>query len=196
MSPERWVIPALVRDSLLAPRRAAAWLLGRETPLAQVLQGLALVAALGGLLLGLLGGGEAAIPLGAGELVLSPVGYALLLAVVLSLAAVAIALAGRALGGTGTVRQALTVVVWLQVVDLAVQAALTMALLLIPAFAGAVALAGLVVLAWCLVNFVLVLHGFAGLGRTVGSLILALIGLGLGLSVVIEGLGLGGLASV
>ena len=58
-----------------------------------------------------------------------------------------------------------------------------------------VGLAGLFVLLWCLLNFTRELHGFAGLGRAAVTLILAVLGLGIGLSLILALIGVGATTS-
>lgn len=180
----------LVRDSLHTPREAALRLIGLGLPVHVALQALGLVAAVSGLLIGVLSGGRLEIVTPDGALVLSPIGYAVTLFVTLTLGGLALASAGRALGGRGTAAGALAVVAWLQVVDLVVQAAVLLVAALVPPLAGPAALAALGVLLWCLLGFVQSLHG-VGPGRALGIMLLAAFGLGVALAIVVGALGLG-----
>lgn len=181
----------LVRQSLSNPRDAAQRLLAARPSVALGLQSLLLVAALGGLMVGFLTGGRLELPTGEGTTVtMGPLAYAATLLVMLVLGAVALALAGRALGGHGTVAGALALVAWLQVIDLAVQAAGIAVALVLPPLAPLAALAGLAVLLWCLMGFVQALHG-VGPGRALGTILLAALGLGLALALLLGALGIG-----
>ncbi len=164
------------------------------------LQALALLAALGGLLAGLLSGGRLEMPVQgtAGEgivIALSPLAYAALLFLISTLGAVALALAGRALGGAGTVAGALVIVAWFQVIDLAIQVAIVVVALLLPFLVPLIALASLSALLWCLLGFVQALHGI-GPGRALGTILLAALGLGVTLAVLLGLSGLGATTDV
>lgn len=180
----------LVRQSLTNPRDAALRLLASEPSAALGLQGIALVAVLGGLLVGVLSGGRLELPTVQGTVALGPLAYAAVLLVTLALGAVALASAGRALGGTGTVAGALALVAWLQAIDLGLQVVGIAAVVLLPPLAPLIALGGLVLLLWCLVGFVQALHGL-GPGRALGTILLALLGLGVTLAVLLGLSGLG-----
>lgn len=180
----------LVRLSLTNPRDAALRLLATEPSAALGLQGIGLVAVLGGLLVGVLFGGRLELPTVDGLVALSPLAYAAVLFLTLVLGAVALASAGRVLGGTGTVAGALALVAWLQIIDLGLQVIGVATALLLPPLAPIVALAGLAVLFWCVVGFVQALHGI-GPGRAFGTILLALLGLGLALAVLLGLSGLG-----
>lgn len=180
----------LVRQSLTNPRDTALRLLAAEPPAAVGLQGVVLVTALGGLLVGVLSGGRLELPMGQGVVALSPLAYAAVLLLTLALGSVALASAGRALGGTGTVAGALALVAWLQGIDLALQVVGITAAILVPPLAPLVALGGLAALLWCLLGFVQALHGF-GPGRALGTILLAALGLGVTLAALLGFLGLG-----
>lgn len=180
----------LVRQSLSNPHDAALHLLGARPSAWLGLQGLLLVAALGGVLVGLLTGGRLDLPTVEGTIALGPLSYAATLFVTLALGAVALALAGRALGGAGTVAGSLAIVAWLQVIDLAIQTAGVAVAILVPPLAPVAALAGLAALLWCLLGFVQALHGM-GPGRALGAILLAALGLGLALAVLVGVLGIG-----
>lgn len=181
---------SLVRESIRAPRDAALRVLAMGIPVRVALEALGLVAALSGLFVGLLSGGRLEIVTPEGTMVLSPVGYALTLFVTLTFGGLALAWAGRALGGVGTVGAALAVVAWLQVVDLVVQAAALVLAALVPPLAALAAVGAFGVLLWCLLGFVQALHE-VGPARAFGIVLLAAVGLGLALAIVAGVLGLG-----
>ena len=177
---------ALIRDSVATPQAMAERLLRLRLPLGRVLEAVALVSVLDALLVGTLGGGSFAVPMMDGSaLTVGPLAYAALLAASLVLSAAAVQVAGQMLGGRGRLTESLLVIAWLEVVALADRLVQVLVLLLLPPLAGVVGLAGLAVLLWCLVHFVRVLHGFPGFGRTVGTLLLALLGIVIGLSMIL-----------
>ncbi len=193
------MLPSL-RQSLSNPRDAAARLLAARFPTWLGLQALALLAALGGLLAGLLSGGRLEMPAqgATGEglvITLSPLAYAALLLLVSTLAAVALTLAGRALGGVGTMAGALAIVAWFQMINLAIQAAIVAMALVLPFLVPLAALASLAALLWCLLGFVQALHGI-GPGRALGTILLAALGLGVTLAVLLGLSGLGATTDV
>lgn len=174
------VLP-LIRLSVLAPREAAARILALRLPPAESIALILLVAAVGGLAVGLLTDGEFRIPFEGGDLVLGPLAYAAIVATTLILLSICLALTGRVLGGSGSVEGAMALVGWLQVVDLALQAAGMLIGLLVPPLAGPVAIVILLALAWCLVGFVRELHGLS-LGRSIATIVGGTVLLGLALA--------------
>ncbi len=104
------------------------------------------------------------------------------LATVLVIVTLALTWAGRGLGGVARVRDVALLVVWLQGLDLIVQAALVVLAPLVPALAGLVSLAASGAGIWILLNFLAEAQGFEGLGKSALSLLLAVTGLALGIS--------------
>jgi|688.fasta_scaffold37075_6 hypothetical protein len=96
---------------------------------------------------------------------------------------------GRFRNGRGSFADSLTVLIWFQIIMLAVQAVQLALQVLLPPFALAAYLAGLVLFFWLLTNFVAELHGFASLTRTFFGILVALavliLVLGFGLALVI-----------
>jgi hypothetical protein len=96
---------------------------------------------------------------------------------------------GRFRNGRGSFADSLTVLIWFQIIMLAVQAVQLALQVLLPPFALAAYLAGLVLFFWLLTNFVAELHGFASLTRTFFGILVALAALilvlGFGLALVI-----------
>lgn len=178
-------LAALIRDSVADPRDAARRLLALRLPLGTALEAVVLVSALGAILVAALGGGVVVLPgLDGGVVALGPLVYALILVVSILVAAAALATAGRALGGRGTFDEALVVMAWMQVIAAIVSLAQIILFLLLPVAAPVVMAAGFAILLWCGVNFVRVLHGFAGWGRAAGTIGLALLGVAMALVVV------------
>jgi hypothetical protein len=182
----------MIRDSVAEPQETADRLLALRPATAVVIQAAVLVSVLDALILGLLGGGASTMPTPAGEMTLSPFAHAAVLLASLALSAGALQVGGRMLGGKGRFEEALLLVVWLEVVSIAVQAITLVAALILPPLAGLLGLLGVAILLWCLVHFNRALHGFAGLGRTIAALLLGAVVVVLGLSALLAVLGFGG----
>ncbi|PHP29594.1 YIP1 family protein [Limimaricola cinnabarinus] len=184
-------ITDLLRLSLRAPGDAAARLLVTFPGAAATWQALALVTCISVVLTALLQGAMpmvAASPdMGFG---LTPFAYAGLLGVSLVLLAGGVTATGRLLGGEGRFAPALALVVWLEVLAMALRLVQGVLILVLPPLAGLVGLAGLVWLFWCLVRFIQTLHGFGGPGRSIVVLVLAFIAIGTGLALVLALTGL------
>ena len=96
---------------------------------------------------------------------------------------------GRFRNGRGSFADCLTVLIWFQIIMLAVQAVQLALQVLLPPFAPAAYLAGLALFFWLLTNFVAELHGFDSLSKTFFGILMALavliLLLGFGLALVI-----------
>ena len=96
---------------------------------------------------------------------------------------------GRFRNGRGIFADCLTVLIWFQIIMLAVQAVQLALQILLPPFAPAAYFAGLALFFWLLTNFVAELHGFASLSKTFFGILVALavliLLLGFGLALVI-----------
>lgn len=182
----------LLRDSVAEPGEFADRLLAVRPRNGVVLEAAVLVTALDALVLGALGGGATMLPTPAGEVALSPFEHAGVLLASLLLSAAAIQVGGRLLKGRGRYPEALVLVVWLEVVALAVQLATVLAALVLPPLGALLGLLGFAVLLWCLLHFIRALHGFAGLGRAAGALLLGGLVMVLGTSILLALLGVGG----
>ncbi|MBP1804237.1 YIP1 family protein [Rubellimicrobium aerolatum] len=196
MASDGSILLSLIRDSIATPREAAGRLLALRPPLGVVLEAAVLVSVLDALLVGVLSGGAFAIPLPEGQMVLSPLMHAALLAASLLISAGALQVGGQLLGGRGRFDQALLVVVWLEVVAIAIQLVELAAALLLAPLAPLLALAGLALLLWCVVHFTRALHGFSGYGRTLLALLLGAFAIGIALSALLGLFGFGGPADV
>lgn len=107
---------------------------------------------------------------------LSPFGYVAVMVIFLVLFVLGTFQAGRILGGTGTLMQTLTIIVWFQCISLTLEVIQLGLVLVSPAIASIFGLLSLGALIWCFVNFVNVLHAFQNLGKAIFSILLALIG--------------------
>jgi hypothetical protein len=179
--------------SVSGPVPAARRLLGLDLPLGVVVQALVAVSILGALVRVLAGGGAVEVPAspgtGAEVMRVGPAMLAAALALGLALTAWAFRAAGRALGGQATYRDTLLVLVWIEVLALAVSLVQVVAILALPFAAPLVGLLGLVVTLWCLICFLQVAHGFPGPGRAALTVLLGALGLGFVLVVMVAALG-------
>lgn len=185
----------LLQQSLLDPAGAARVVLAGRPAGQPLWLALLLVTCLGVLIAAAVDGPSIVIPIGPeNELVIPPFAYAAILGASLLVTVIGLYWTGRALGGTGSFADALAVVVWLEVVAIAVRIVQIVILLIVPPLATIASILGLGILLWCLVNFVKELHGFRSLGRSVLTLILAAIGIFVGLSMILALIGIGATA--
>jgi hypothetical protein len=193
MAPDMTGLLGMIRDSIATPRTAAERVLSLHPSSTELVMAVALVAALDAILAGLTGVGIILIPSADGtmEQFLPPFAHAAALVALLLLFAGAFQASGQVLGGRGRFSASLSIVVWLEVVSLAIQAAQALVLFLVPQLASFAAIGGAAILLWCLVHFMRALHGFQGLGRTILAILLASLGAALALSVLLAILGIG-----
>ena len=128
---------------------------------------------------------------------LSPFAYAAIIGVFLVVFVFAIFQIGKMFGGTGTLETTLAIVVWFQSISLTLEAVQLVLVLISPAIASIFGLLSLGALIWCFVNFVNVLHSFENLGKSVFTIVLALIGTALVAGILLTVLGVapvGGMA--
>jgi hypothetical protein len=182
----------MLRDSVAEPQETADRLLSLRPSTGVILQAAVLVSVLDALLLGLLGGGSFVVPTPQGELALSPIWHAVVLFASLVLSAGALQVGGQMLGGKGRFQESLLLVVWLEVLAIAIQVVTLLVALILPPVAGILGFLGLGILIWCIVHFARALHGFAGYGRTIGALLLGAVVVVVGISALLAMLGFGG----
>lgn len=176
----------LLRLSLQSPREAAARVMALGLSAREAIEAQLLVAAAGGLAVGVATRGRLEIPTVEGEaVVIGPLAYAAILAVFLIMGSATLTAAGRMLGGRGTFPGALALVAWLQAVDLALQAVLALTAVLLPPLLPIAALAILGLVVWVALGFAQELHGLTP-GRAAATLVLAAIGLGLGAAILLS----------
>ena len=171
---------ALALLSLQDPRRAARVLLAEGVPMRARTAGLLLVAVSSAVLASLQAGlsPQALDPLSAFMLA-SPFRAAVGQWLFLALSVFLIHRVGRAFGGTGSFADALLVVVWVQLLTLAVQVLQLLASVLAPPLAGIIGLGGFVLFLWLMTSFIAELHGFASRALVFVGMTLTVIGTGL-----------------
>jgi hypothetical protein len=180
----------LILDTLLRPRVAARAVLGFGIAPGLLVQAAVAVTSLGMVLAytaaRLTPGGVD--PVTAAILQAPIVGASLQLGV-MAVVVLATALIGRQFGGTGSIPAALTMIVWLNVVLLAIQLAQIAALLVAPPIASLLAFATLFWLIWAFACFVTELHGFSNPLKVLGGVIACMIMLFFGLTLLLAFLG-------
>lgn len=161
MSPLTERILDLARLSVEDPRAGARDLLALGVPLPARTGGLLLMAVVSALLTQL---GFRLLPPAQDPfsvfLLASPLRTAVIQWLVLAASVLLIHRIGRAWGGVGSLADTLLVVVWLQVIMLAVQVVQLLALMIAAPLAGLVNLAATGLFFWLLCGFVAELHGF------------------------------------
>lgn len=153
-------IMAAARSSVQHPRDFARRVLALGLPLGVASLALACVAVLTAILTAIVGLlAQSAGVQGMAEM--SPLQWAMLQLTGMFLLAVLIAYAGRWFGGQGDLAGAIVLVAWAQFVLLILQVIQLMALFLLPPLTPILALLGMALSLWLLVNFIAELHGFA-----------------------------------
>lgn len=181
----------LIADSFLRPRVAARRVLalGLEMPL--LLQAAVLVTALG-MVLGFAAfrvAPEAIDQVSATVLASPLVGAGMQLAV-MAVVVVLTMRVGRLFGGTGGLRGALAIVVWLNAIMVLLQAAQLVSLMVFPALAAAVAIMSIVWVLYAFACFVAELHGFRNAAIVLGGVLATSVILMLGVAMLAAILGI------
>ncbi|WP_374394561.1 YIP1 family protein [Tabrizicola sp.] len=173
-------IGALAQLTLQEPRQAARVLLAEDVPIRARTAGLLLVAVVSSLLASLQVGSD----LGGLDpfsrfMLASPFRAAVFQWLFLALTVVLVHRVGRAFGGHGSFPDALLVVVWLQLLMLALQVVQLVATLIAPPLAGIIGLAGFALFVWLMTVFTAELHGFRSRGKVLLGLVLTGLAAGL-----------------
>lgn len=120
---------------------------------------------------------------------ITPFGYAIIMGVALILSVFALYRVGRLLGGQGRFKDVLVLMVWLQAVLLLFQVAQMIAALIVPPLSIFVTMASYAAGFWIMAVFVREAHRFNGIGGAIGTIILAFMAIGFGLSLILPILG-------
>ncbi|MCA3436856.1 MAG: YIP1 family protein [Rhodobacter sp.] len=188
-----WNLPGLLsalRHSLQSPRDAMRQVIDSDPPMVARWIALVLVAIASTFLMLL-----SLAPVPAEELppallwaMASPLGLAAVHAAMLLVSVHLLYRLGRFRNGRGSFADSLTVLIWFQIIMLAVQAVQLAVQVALPVLAFPAYLAGTVLFFWLLTNFVAELHGFASLTMTLFGILVALavliLVLGFGLAVI------------
>jgi len=105
----------------------------------------------------------------------SPLGHAATHAAMLFVSVHLLYRLGRFRNGRGSFADSLTVLIWFQIIMLAVQAAQLAVQVALPLLAFPAYVAGMVLFFWLLTSFVAELHGFASLTMTFFGILVALV---------------------
>ena len=119
----------------------------------------------------------------------TPIALGLMQLVMLVVMVFAIYLIGRRAGGTGSLGDTILLVTWLQFILICLQVLQTVAFMLVPVVGNLLGLAGFALFFWLLANFVTELHGFTSPGRVFVSILIAMVGFAIFLSVLLSVLG-------
>jgi len=182
----------LILRTITDPKGAAEVVLGMALSRPILWQGLILICALSAVLMGVLGAENLAVPWGNVNLILTPIGYAFVLGAGLVMMVFALHYTGRSLEGQGRFADSLAAIVWIEVVALCFR---VLQVLVAALLGGTVAtffsLGGVMILLWALVDFIDQVHHFNSLPRAAGTLVLAVLGITLGMSLIIAFIGVG-----
>ena len=179
-------IRALAQLTLQNPRQAARVLLAEGVPMRARTAGLLLVAVVSALLASLQVGltPQPLDPLSAFMLA-SPIRAAVVQWLFLALSVVLVHQVGRAFGGRGSFPDALLIVVWLQLLMLALQVLQLVVTFFSPALAGLIGLAGFGVFLWLMTTFIAELHGFTSRGLVFLGMVLSCLAAGFVLGILL-----------
>ena len=119
----------------------------------------------------------------------SPMLYLAVVAAGLSLSVVSLHVIGRMLGGTGALESILVLVVWLQLLRVAMQAIALLLALLTPAISAMVVLAAAFYGIFIMLHFINQAHGFGSLLRSAGVLLASALAILLVLSLFLSFIG-------
>jgi hypothetical protein len=191
MSPELERLWGLVRLTLQSPAEGARAVINLGLSRNDLWLSLALVTVLSVLLMVLSTGTVMVLPLGVDPLYVSPIGYGVIMGSGLVLLVFAIHYTGQALGGKGTFSESLAVVVWLEVMSLALRLVQVLVGLVSTGLAAVIALGAAVFLFWCLIRFTDEVHQFNSVGKSILTLVLALVGISVGITIILTFIGVG-----
>lgn len=179
-------IGALARLTLRDPRQAARVLLAEGVPMRARTAGLLLVAVVSALLASIQFG-TAPQPMDpfSSFMLTSPFRAAVMQWLFLALSVGLVHQVGRAFGGHGSFPDALLIVVWLQVLMLALQVLQLVVTFLSPGLAGVIGLVGFGVFLWLMTTFIAELHGFRSRGLVFLGMVLSCLAAGFVLGILL-----------
>lgn len=179
-------LAALIRETIASPQDGARTVMRANLSRQARWEALALVIVLSAILsqiAAFLVAGESAAPAG-------PMQAALVQAIALGLTIGGMHVIGRAMGGQGSLPDAVILVAWLQAVMVVAQAVQVVTLVILPPVSVLIGLLSMVLFLWLLTNFIAVLHGFESLGKVFGGIVLSAFGLAVILVIVLNILGI------
>lgn len=125
----------------------------------------------------------------AGIPIVTPMSLGVILGSVLIILVFCIYFTGRAMGGTGHFPETLLLMIWHQAVSIALQALQILTMFVAPVLGGMVSVIGLGFMIFILLHFINVLHGFDNLAKALATLLVALLGMAIGLSIILTLIG-------
>ena len=184
----RQLLTDLVVLSLRDPRKAAEQIIGWQLSREALWTALALAAAVNTLIfsVSVVLQPSAAMP----AFFTSPLAMFVLLAGVLVVTTHGLYWTGRALGGTGDFGDMLSLVVFLQVLRIMAQIVIFVVMFVAPGLSLMLSLATGIIGVWILVNFIAAAHRFSSMGRAIGTLLIAMAAIVLGLSFLLSIVGI------
>lgn len=181
---------SLLRQSLVAPREGAASVmslgLSRDAvwTAAILVVILSIILAQGtAMLMGISGG----TPMG--PVVFSPFAAVAIYVFFVVGTAAAVHGIGRMMGGTGQFPEALLLITWLQFIMVCLQVVQVFTMFLMPPLSAVIAMLGLALFIWLLINFIAELHGFRSLAQVFVMVLVSAFGLAFLLSMALALLG-------
>jgi len=175
----------LVTETLTTPRLAAARLIALQVPRPVLWQALLLMVVLNALAfwVGILAmPPEQPLP----PMMGSPFMFALTMGCGAVVTVFAVTLVGAWLGGSARLEDVLVLVTWLQALRLAVQVVATFLTATLPSLAIVLLMAVNIYGLWILVNFIDIAHRFGSLPRAFGVILMAALGIVMGLIVMLS----------
>jgi hypothetical protein len=184
----RQLLTDLVVLSLRDPRKAAEQIIGWQLSREALWTALALAAAVNTLIfsVSVVLQPSAAMP----AFFTSPLAMFVLLAGVLVVTTHGLYWTGRSLGGTGDFGDMLSLVVFLQVLRIMAQIVIFVVMFVAPGLSLMLSLATGIIGVWILVNFIAAAHRFSSMGRAIGTLLIAMAAIVLGLSFLLSIVGI------
>jgi len=171
-----------IRDPSLVARQIMALRLDRGT----LWSALALATILSVLLVAVM---EALLPVQGATSLIGPWLYTVILGSSLVVSVFILTFVGNALGGGGDLGDALALMAWYQMLLLALQVFQLVSILIAPLLGMVASVISLGIALWVIVNFVNEMHRFGNMGRAVLTLVLAFLGLALGLGLILGSIG-------
>lgn len=182
MTPQAFV--KLAYESIGAPRSVARQLMSAHLTREAIWTAFALVVVLNALVFGAMLVLDPP-PSGVPAFLATPGGYLVVQGVTLGGTILAMTLMGRMLGGAGRFLDMALLMIWLQALNIFVQVATSLLLLLSPGLAGLFVIAATGIGFWILLNFIDEAHGLGNLLKAFFVFLLGLLALGFTLSVIL-----------
>lgn len=143
------------------------------------------------LLIGIFDGARFIVPFGTTPIVVSPFAYTMVLIAGFVVMIYMVHYTGRLMGGTGTFDGSMAVAVLLEGLAFALVVVQIVIGWILPGIVGIVGLIALPVMLYCALSYIDELHGFGSMLKAFGMIVLAIVGLSLGITILLTLLGVG-----